>query len=341
MGIRGLNDIQMGWAGRIVARVKSRFPNAEGRQLAKRALMTALTESALYMYANVHNAESLKYHYDKKGSDHGSVGLYQQQVGGAPYSTANWGTTAQLMDVNVSTDKFVDALRRIDWRSMTAGQACQRVQVSAFPDRYAFYAAWGDDLVAHFWDGAKVAPVPVVGRNITSRPTRDIQALVGAKPDGIYGVDTTVKVKKWQKAHGLEDDGIWGPKSDAKGFPKKPSKPSKPKKLKEDGLLGSATIRRWQEVLGTPADGRIDNPSVLVREVQTILNKRGRKGLNGKKLTVDGRGIGPNIVTAAGPTNTIHALQEEFGMKARDGILSKGGSPTVKVLQKRLNAGKF
>ena len=226
MGLRGLNATQLGWAEKIVARVKARFPTSEGRQLAKRALMTALTESALYMYANRHNAASLKLPHDRVGGDHGSVGLYQQQVGGAPNSTANWGTTAQLMDVNVSTDKFVDALRRIDWRNMSAGQACQRVQVSAFPDRYAAYAAWGDDLVAEFWDGAKPGK-PTSGLTVVTvdRKLSEIQKLVGAKPDNIPGPETTSKVTAWQKKHGLVPDNIWGPLSDAKGFPKKPSKP--------------------------------------------------------------------------------------------------------------------
>lgn len=71
------------------------------------------------------------------------------------------------------------------------------------------------------------APVPSVGgsagtgggSNITSRSTADIQRLVGATPDSIYGPDTTAKVKAWQAAHGLAADGIWGPKSDAVGFP--------------------------------------------------------------------------------------------------------------------------
>lgn len=55
--------------------------------------------------------------------------------------------------------------------------------------------------------------------NVTGRSTEDIQRLVGAEPDGIYGPDTTAKVVVWQRANGLEPDGIWGPLSDAKGFP--------------------------------------------------------------------------------------------------------------------------
>jgi peptidoglycan hydrolase-like protein with peptidoglycan-binding domain len=58
----------------------------------------------------------------------------------------------------------------------------------------------------------------VIGRNYTSRPTADVQRLVGANPDGAYGTDTTAKVVAWQKAHGLAADGDWGTASDAKGF---------------------------------------------------------------------------------------------------------------------------
>jgi hypothetical protein len=51
------------------------------------------------MYANSHNQRSLQLPHDRVGHDHGSVGLFQQQVGGAPDSTANWGTTDELMNV--------------------------------------------------------------------------------------------------------------------------------------------------------------------------------------------------------------------------------------------------
>jgi hypothetical protein len=43
--------------------------------------------------------------------------------------------------------------------------------------------------------------------------TKDIQEVVGAKPDGIFGPNTTDLVKDWQKANHLMPDGIVGPKT--------------------------------------------------------------------------------------------------------------------------------
>ena len=69
------------------------------------------------------------------------------------------------------------------------------------------------------YSGGSTPPSAGVGGNYTSRPTKDIQRLVGAQQDGSYGPDTTAKVKAWQAANGLVPDGDWGPLSDAKGFP--------------------------------------------------------------------------------------------------------------------------
>jgi len=43
-----------------------------------------------------------------------------------------------------------------------------------------------------------------------------LQAKLGLKPDGTFGVGTTAALKKWQKAQGLVADGIAGPKTLAK-----------------------------------------------------------------------------------------------------------------------------
>lgn len=56
------------------------------------------------------------------------------------------------------------------------------------------------------------------GHNATRRDVSSIQALVGATVDGAYGLDTTARVILWQRCHGLEADGVWGPKSDALAF---------------------------------------------------------------------------------------------------------------------------
>jgi nucleoid-associated protein YgaU len=131
-----LSDTQLHWARRILAVVKMHpglHSEDERKRAADIALMTALTESALNMYANSNNPESLRLQHDAVGSDHGSVGLFQQQVGGAINSTADWGTTAQCMDVEYSTRNFLDHLTGFDWTSYSNWDAAQKVQGSFDP----------------------------------------------------------------------------------------------------------------------------------------------------------------------------------------------------------------
>jgi hypothetical protein len=131
----GLNATQVGYAQGIIAACKARdLPDDQGERLADIALETALTESGLRMFANKNNPASLRLPHDAVGSDHGSVGLFQQQVSGALHSTAHWGTTKQLMDPMRSTKKFLDALLELDWMSLTNWAAAQAVQHSAFRD---------------------------------------------------------------------------------------------------------------------------------------------------------------------------------------------------------------
>jgi hypothetical protein len=114
----------------------------------------------------------------------------------------------------------------------------------------------------------------------------------------------------------------------------KPTTKPKPAALTVDGKLGPATIRRWQQVMGTPADGVISRPSALVKAVQRRLNTKGAG------LVVDGKGIGSNLRDDYGPTKTVKALQRYLGTTA-DGVLSHPSSNAVKALQRRLNEGKF
>lgn len=101
-----------------------------------------------------------------------------------------------------------------------------------------------------------------------------------------------------------------------------------------DGSLGPKTITRWQQVMGTPVDGKIDQPplhSALVTAVQNWLNSHIHAN-----LVVDGQGIAQDNR----PYRTVAALQRYLGTPI-DSVLSVPVSECVKALQRRLNTGKF
>lgn len=98
---------------------------------AKIGIATALVESGnpMKMYANKAVPESLKFRHDAIGSDHDSIGLFQQRSRG-------WGSVKQRMTPSDSAGFFFNALRKFDYKNMAPGAAAQRVQVSAFPEKY-------------------------------------------------------------------------------------------------------------------------------------------------------------------------------------------------------------
>lgn len=112
----------------IIAEGRRRGITARGIQI---ALATALVESNLKMYANASVPESLKLPYDAIGSDHDSVGLFQQRC-------PMWGPANVLMDPTLSAGLFYDRLVRSDYNNPTnsPGWYAQNVQRSAFPGRY-------------------------------------------------------------------------------------------------------------------------------------------------------------------------------------------------------------
>ena len=114
------------------------------KKAAEIGVATALVESGdpMQMYANNSVPESLNYRHDAVGSDHDSVGLFQQRDNGA------WGTVAQRMDPYESAKMFFAELMKIDWENMDPGAAAQAVQRSAFPDRYATKMQRARDMLA-------------------------------------------------------------------------------------------------------------------------------------------------------------------------------------------------
>lgn len=71
--------------------------------------------------------------------------------------------------------------------------------------------------------------------------------------DGLWGPKTEAGVKWYQKKIGVSADGLWGPATETAHKKKVGSVPSNTpapsNKLKEDGLMGPATVRRLQQLL--------------------------------------------------------------------------------------------
>ncbi|QDM56294.1 tape measure protein [Gordonia phage SweatNTears] len=117
------------------------------------AVGTQLVETGIKMYANNAVPESLKFPHDAVGSDHDSVGLYQQRQAG-------WGTLAQRMSAFESTKLFLNAMTQKfpNWSTMPKGEVAQGVQVSAFPDRYATKMEEARKLLIGKFDRGGVVP---------------------------------------------------------------------------------------------------------------------------------------------------------------------------------------
>ena len=138
---------------RVVARIIS-----EGlrRQLPTKGLVVAVTvagaESGYQVYANDGRGSdlrsdqqgvdrSLQLPHDAVGSDHGSLGVFQQQW---PW----WGSMRELMDPGASAGKFYAALVRVPrWQILPVTVLAQRVQRSAVPSAYAKWESFAASLV--------------------------------------------------------------------------------------------------------------------------------------------------------------------------------------------------
>lgn len=133
-------------------------PIGDAADAAQIGLMTALVESGdpMKMYANNRVPESLNYRHDAVSADYDSVGLFQQRDNGA------WGTVAQRMDPYESAKMFYRELAKFDWKGMEPGDAAQKVQRSAFPDRYA---AKMDQAGRLYGDTGLFTYNPETGRN--------------------------------------------------------------------------------------------------------------------------------------------------------------------------------
>jgi murein DD-endopeptidase MepM/ murein hydrolase activator NlpD/endonuclease/exonuclease/phosphatase family metal-dependent hydrolase len=117
------------------------------------ALAVASQESGFRNYANDGQGGDLAYSqqgieaslnlpHEAVGTDHGSLGIFQQQW---PW----WGTMTELMDPATAAEKFYEALVEVPgWQELPVTVAGQAVQRSAFPDAYADDQALAERLLA-------------------------------------------------------------------------------------------------------------------------------------------------------------------------------------------------
>ncbi len=142
--------------------------------------------------------------------------------------------------------------------------------------------AW---LNTHGVSGGSSSGSSDVGSVTVARAVDVIQALVGANSDGIYGPDTTAKVKSWQGSNGLAADGIWGPASDAKGFAVDGVEGTNTIRIEQyrlritvDGSRGPETIKAWQRKLGVTDDGIFGPDSIRAEQTWLGVTVDGIRG---------------------------------------------------------------
>ncbi|MDN5894697.1 MAG: peptidoglycan DD-metalloendopeptidase family protein, partial [Nocardioides sp.] len=137
-----LDRVQLGFAAEAVAKGSGMGVSDDALII---MLMTPFPEGGWQNYASTVYPETIGHEYPKGaiGSDHDSVGLWQQR----PQS--GWGTPTQLLDPAYGASAFLGGpkgpnggspmglLDHPGWESMSKGEAAQDVQVSAFPGKYA------------------------------------------------------------------------------------------------------------------------------------------------------------------------------------------------------------
>ena len=137
--VAGLGQIQMNNAKKIVDTAKAMGLGERAQVI---AVATAMQESTLYNLASTALPESYDYPNEGEGSDHDSVGLFQQR------SSSGWGPVGDLMKPEFATRQFLRALIQVPgWDSLPLTVAAQEVQVSAYPDHYAKHEARATEIV--------------------------------------------------------------------------------------------------------------------------------------------------------------------------------------------------
>ncbi|MEV7230182.1 MULTISPECIES: hypothetical protein [Polymorphospora] len=137
--VAGLNQTQMDNAHTIVKVGRELDIPTDGLVV---AVATAMQETNLRNLASDVVPESKKYPHEGTGSDHDSVGLFQQRP------STGWGSVRDLMDPEYAARRFYEALKKVDgWQRLSLTAAAQAVQKSAYPGAYAKHESRATTIV--------------------------------------------------------------------------------------------------------------------------------------------------------------------------------------------------
>ncbi|MFG1661327.1 M23 family metallopeptidase [Micromonospora chersina] len=157
------------------------------------AIAAALQESSLRNLANPVYPASQQLTTEGIGSDHDSVGLFQQRP------SAGWGSVQELMTPEIAAERFYNALQKTPgWQTMSVAQAAQAVQHSAYPDAYAKWEPAASRVVGAMngsaacqagsaWARPLGSPV-TSGFRTAERPAHDGVDLAAARGTAVHAV---------------------------------------------------------------------------------------------------------------------------------------------------------
>lgn len=160
---------------------------------------------------------------------------------------------------------------------------------------------------------AKYPKLKNYGKNVKKVQTKLRKLGYAIAVDSSFGPGTDRIIRAFQSKHGLAVDGQAGPITQAK-LEQALELPN----LKIDGYEGTNTIEAEQDYHGTPVDGYISKPSLMIKKRQALLGVK-QDGYAGEI--------------------TIRAEQRRYGTPV-DGIISRP-SEMIKERQRRLNKGKL
>jgi hypothetical protein len=146
--------------------------------------------------------------------DRDSLGLFQQRP------SQGWGTEAQILDPVYATNKFYDALVKVNgYQSMAITKVAQEVQHSGFPQAYADHEEEGrilaSTLAGHSPGGIAcrldAATVSTPAAKIAARLTAELGVPATVRAGSVQATGRTVQeawaAGSWAVAH-AEADGI-------------------------------------------------------------------------------------------------------------------------------------